>query len=119
MGGGGGPDHPLPHGKTQSCNFPQEYWFGTFGKAQSYRCRVIIGPLAMRLLNDVLLAGRWWPVLVAGYRFHRNTGTDTIPLLKKINKRQNFGPGLPPGNFPYPRKSTFLIPLRNMTKFFV
>ena len=37
----------------------------------------------MHLLNDVSLAGRWWPILVAGYRFHRNTGTDPIPLLKK------------------------------------
>ena len=60
---------PLPHGKAQSCKFPKEYWFGTFGKAQSYRCRVIIGPLAMRHLNDVSLAGRWWPVLVAGIDF--------------------------------------------------
>ena len=43
----------------------------------------------MRHLNDVSLAVRWWPVLVAGYRFHRNTGTCPIPLLKKnINKRQ-------------------------------
>ena len=39
----------------------------------------------MRHLNDVSLASRWWPVLVAGYRFHRNTVTDPIPLLKKIN----------------------------------
>ena len=52
-----GSGRPLPHGKAQSCKFPQEYWFGTFGKAQSYRCRVIIGPLAMRHLNDVSLAG--------------------------------------------------------------
>ena len=37
--------------KQKSCNVPQDYWFGTFGKAQSYRCQVIIGPLAMRLLN--------------------------------------------------------------------
>ena len=100
-----GPGHPLPNGKAQSCIFPQEYWFRTFGKAHSYRCRVIIGPLAMRHLNDVSLAGRWWPVLDAGYRFHRNTGTDSLPFLKKnINKRQNFGPGLPRGNFPYSRK---------------
>ena len=27
------PDDSLPHGKAQSCKFPQEYWFGTFGKA--------------------------------------------------------------------------------------
>ena len=51
----------------------------------------------MHHLNDVSLAGRWWPVLAAGYRFHRNTGTDPRPILKKnINKRQNFGPGDPP-----------------------
>ena len=83
-----GPDDPLPHEKAQSCKFPQEYWFGTFEKAQSYRCRAIIGPLAMRHLNDVSLTGRWRPVLVTGYMFHRNTGTDTLPLLKiniKIN----------------------------------
>ena len=48
-----GPDESLPHGKAQSCKFPQEYWFGTFGKAQSYQCRVIIGPLAMCHLNNV------------------------------------------------------------------
>ena len=77
--GGGGLDNPLPHGKAQSCKFPQEYW-----KAQSYQCQVIIGPLAMHHLNDVSLAGRWWLVLVAGYRFHRNTGTDPRPILKKI-----------------------------------
>ena len=105
--------------KQKSCNVPQDYWFRTYGKAQMYRCQVIIGPLAMRILNGVSLAGRWWPVLVAGYRFHRNTGTNPIPLLKKINKRQNFGPGLPRGNFPYPGKSKLLIPLRSMTKFFV
>ena len=29
----------------------------------------------MRLLNDVSLAGRWWPISVAGYKFHRNSGT--------------------------------------------
>ena len=51
----------------------------------------------MHHLNDVSLAGRWWPVLAAGYRFHRNTGTVPRPILKKnINKRQNFGPGDPP-----------------------
>ena len=33
-------------------------------KVQSYRCRVIIGPLARRHLYDVSLAGRWLPVLV-------------------------------------------------------
>ena len=108
-----GSEPPQPHRKAQSCSFPQEYWFGTFGKAQSYRCR----PLAMRHLNDVSLASRWWPVLVAGYMFHRNTSTDPIPLLKKINKHQHFGPGLPRGNFPYPCKSKFLIPLKSMTKF--
>ena len=36
--------------------------------------------------------GRW-------YRFHRNSGTVPIPLLKNINKRQNVGPGLPKENF--------------------
>ena len=41
-GGGGGQDNFLPHGKAQSCKFPQEYWFGTFGKAQSYGFQVII-----------------------------------------------------------------------------
>ena len=51
----------LPHGKAQSCKFPQEYWFGTFGKATD------VGS-AMRHLNDVSLVGRWWPVLVTGYR---------------------------------------------------
>ena len=61
-----GPDDSLPHGKAQSCKFPQEYWFGTFWK--SNRCRVITGPLVMRHLNDVSLVGRWWPVLVTGYR---------------------------------------------------
>ena len=33
-------------------------------KVQSYRYRVIIGPLARRHLYDVSLAGRWLPVLV-------------------------------------------------------
>ena len=28
-----------------------------------------IGPLARSHLYDVSLAGRWWPVLVTGYRF--------------------------------------------------
>ena len=31
-------------------------------KVQSYRCRVIIGPLARRHLYDVSLEGRWLPV---------------------------------------------------------
>ena len=44
--GTGGLDYPLQHGKAQRCRPPQEYWFGTFGKAQSYRGRVIIRPLA-------------------------------------------------------------------------
>ena len=26
------PDDSLPHGKAQSCKFPQEYWFGTLEK---------------------------------------------------------------------------------------
>ena len=68
----GGQDDSLPHGKAQSCKFPQEYWFGTFGKAQSYLCRVIIEPLAMRHLNVVSLAGRRWPVLVTRYRLIKN-----------------------------------------------
>ena len=38
--------------------FHQEYWFGTFGKAQGHRFRLIIAPLTMRHLNAVLLAGR-------------------------------------------------------------
>ena len=37
-------------------------------------------------LNDVSLADRWGPVLVPGYMFHRNTGTDPLPLLKKKYK---------------------------------
>ena len=44
----------------------------------------------MRYLNDVSPAGRWWPDLVTGYMFHRNTGTDPHPLLKiniKINAK--------------------------------
>ena len=43
--GTGGLDYPLQHGKAQRCRSPQEHWFGTFGKAQSYRGRVIIQPL--------------------------------------------------------------------------
>ena len=54
----------------------------------------------MRHLNDVSLADQRGPVLVTGYMFHRNTGTDPLPPFeKKINKRPNFGPGLPLGNF--------------------
>ena len=34
--GTGGLDYPLQHGKAQRCRSPQEHWFGTFGKAQSY-----------------------------------------------------------------------------------
>ena len=55
-----------------------------------------------RNLNGVSLAGRWWPVWLLGI------GSDPLPLLKKsinnINKRQNFKPGLPLGNFQYPCK---------------
>ena len=52
--GTGGPDHPLQHGKAQRCRSPQEYWFGTFGKAQSYRGRVIIRPLAKKIIVKTL-----------------------------------------------------------------
>ena len=48
------PDDSLPHGQAQSCKFPQEYWFGTFGKATD------VGSLS--------LVGRRWPVLVNGYK---------------------------------------------------
>ena len=47
----GAPDHPLPHGKAQRCRLSYE--------VQSYRCRVIIGPLARRQLYDVSLAAFW------------------------------------------------------------
>ena len=47
--GTGGLDYPLQHGNAQRCRSPQEYWFGTFGKAQSYRGRVIIRPLAKKI----------------------------------------------------------------------
>ena len=54
----GGPDHPLPHGKAV------DYLRITGWKLESYRCRVIIGPLARRHFYDVSLAGRWLSVLV-------------------------------------------------------
>ena len=47
--GTGGLDYPLQHGKAQRCRSPQEHWFGTFGKAQSYRGRVIIRLLAKKI----------------------------------------------------------------------
>ena len=70
-----GPDTPPPHGKAKSNKFPQEYWFGTNLPMSGHQ----------RTASDA-------PVLATGYRFHRNTGTDPLPLLKKkMNKRQTSG----------------------------
>ena len=52
--GTGGLNYPLQHGKAQRCRSPQEHWFGTFGKAQSYRCRNFGPGLPRR--NSVLSA---------------------------------------------------------------
>ena len=44
----------------------------------------------MRHLNDVSLAGRWWPVLVSGRGFIRDTGTDHLPhFVKKVYLKIN------------------------------
>ena len=53
----------------------------TSWKSTKLRCRVIIGPLERCHLYDVLLAGQWWPILVTGIGFLRNTGTCIDPLL--------------------------------------
>ena len=56
----GGHDHPSRMEKHKAV----DYLRITVGNVESYRCRVIIGPLARRHLYDVSLAGRWLSVLV-------------------------------------------------------